>query len=64
MCDVSIHTTGQLRARQHSVYVCVFLCHGGGGGRQGGREESVIGERKRKEEGLFVSRRRLAAGSH
>lgn len=70
--DVSTHTTGQLRARQHSVWVCArlsvcvcvhacvcVLVMGGGMG-----EESVIGKIKRKEEGLFVSRRRLAAGSH
>lgn len=40
--------------------VCVYVCVMGGGNG----EESVIGERKKKEEGLSVSRRRLAAGSH
>ena len=67
VCDVSTHTTGQLRARQNSVCACVCVCvcvcvsvswEGGTG------EESVIGERKREEVGLFVSRRRLTAGSH
>lgn len=58
VCDVSTHTTGQLTARQHSVYACAFVCVMGRGSRGG-----VIGG-KRKEEGLFVSRRRLAAGSH
>lgn len=39
------------------VCVCVLVMGAGMG------EESVIGKIKRKEEGLFVSRRRLAAGS-
>lgn len=58
-CVTSVHTTGQLRARQHSVCVCACVCHGG---LVGG--ESVTGERKRKEVARFVSRRRLTAGSH
>lgn len=53
-CVTSVHTTGQLRAKQHFVYVCVM--EGGGGGQLLEREKS-------KEEGLFVSRRRLTAGS-
>lgn len=41
VCDVSTHTTGQLTARQHSVYACAFVCVMGGGeqGRSHWREK-------------------------
>ena len=49
VCDVSTHTTGQLRARQNSVCACVCVCVMGG--RDGG---GVSYWREKKERGGAV----------